>query len=132
MCVASRWLDETWFPTIVRDFFGFVPGIVRGFASNGARNQMERTYELHRLGRHSLEEQKGFARRDLQAIADAVLQTGYIVGGRLTVYDFTVAGLLSGLMGNEPATWISEIANGYPSLKEYVSRVESEVGVYGK
>jgi hypothetical protein len=40
--------------------------------------------------------------------------------------------MFSGLIDNEPATWISKIASEYPSLREYVDRIESEVGVSGK
>ena len=117
---------------VVKGFFGFVPALFRGFASNGARKQVAQTYNLHGLGRHSLEEQKGFARRDLQAIADIVSKQGYIVGGRLTAFDFVVAGMLAGLMDNEPPTWISIMANGYPSLREYLERIQKEVGISGK
>lgn len=132
MCVASRWLDEDWFPNVITNFFGFIPGLLRKIVANGARKQVAETYHLHGLGRHTLEEQKGFARRDLQAIADAVAHNKYIVGGRLTVFDFIVAGMLSGLMDNEPATWISDMANGFPSLREYLENIQAEVGVYGK
>ncbi len=132
MGVASRWLDDAWFPNIVRDFFGFVPGLIRGFATSAAQKEVRKTYHYQGLGRHSLEEQKGFARRDLQAIADIVSKEKYITGGRLTVFDFIVAGMLSGFMDNEPATWLTDIANGYPSLREYLERVQKEVGVSGK
>ena len=36
MMVASRWLDDGWFPNIVSGFFGFVPGLFRGFVARGA------------------------------------------------------------------------------------------------
>ena len=132
MGVASRWLDDAWFPNIVSGFFGFVPGLIRGFAAGGAQKEVRKTYHLQGLGRHTLEEQKGFARRDLQAIADVVSKHHYIVGGRLTAFDFVVAGMLSGFMDNEPATWLTEIANGYPALREYLERIQTEVGVSGK
>lgn len=132
MGVASRWLDDQWFPNIVRDFFGFVPGLIRGFAAGGAQKAVRQTYDLQGLGRHTMEEQKGFARRDLQAIADVVSKNGYIVGGRLTAFDFVVAGMLSGFMDNEPATWLTELANGYPSLRVYLEKIQNEVGVSGK
>jgi len=132
MGVASRWLDDQWFPNVVRDFFGFVPGLIRGFAAGGARKAVRQTYDLQGLGRHTMEEQKGFARRDLQAIADVVSKNGYIVGGRLTAFDFVIAGMLSGFMDNEPATWLTEIANGYPSLRLYLEKIQNEVGISGK
>lgn len=132
MGVASRWLDDAWFPHIVSEFFGFVPALFRGFAANSARKQVQKTYDLHGLGRHTLEEQKGFARRDLQAIADTVSQSGYVVGGRLTVFDFVVAGMLSGFMDNQPATWLTHLMGDYPALREYLKKIQSEVGVSGR
>ncbi|MBT4163145.1 MAG: glutathione S-transferase family protein [Gammaproteobacteria bacterium] len=129
--VASRWLDDDWFPHIVEGFFGFIPGIVRGFASRSARKEVAKTFHLQGLGRHTLEEQKRFAGRDLQAIADIVSKHNYIVGDRLTVYDFIVAGMLSGFMDNQPPTWLSDIANGYPSLRQYLEQIQREVGVRG-
>lgn len=67
-----------------------------------------------------MEHQKAFARQDLQTI----------VGGRLTVFDFVVADMLSDFIDNEPPTWFSDIANNYLSLREYVDRVEDEIGVH--
>ncbi len=132
LMVSSRWLEDDWFPNVVEGFFGFVPGFIRGFAARSAQKGVKETLHLHGLGRHTPEEQEGFLRRDLQAIADVVSKENYIVGGRLTVFDFVVAGMLSGLMDNEPATWVSKIANGYPSLREYLERIQAEVGISGK
>ena len=132
LMVASRWLDDEWFPNVVKGFFGFVPALFRGFASSSARKGVAQTYDLQGLGRHTLEEQKGFARRDLEALATAVDGGRYIVGDRLTVYDFVIAGMLSGLMENEPPTWMSQMANEYPPLRAYLTRIETEVGVSGK
>lgn len=132
LVVSSRWLEDDWSQNVERDFFGFVPRLFRGFAFGSAQKQVRQTLHLQGLGRHTLEEQKNFAKRDLQAIADIVSKQHYIVGGRLTAYDFTVAGFLSGLMDNQPATWVSAIANGYPSLREYLERVQTEVGISGR
>jgi glutathione S-transferase len=129
--VASRWLDDQWFPNIVREFFGFVPAILRPLASGAARRQVARTLNLHGLGRHTLAEQKDFARRDLQALSDGLELDRYIVGRRMTVFDFTIAGMLSGFMDNKPATWFSSIANEYTVLRQYLERIQGEVGVHG-
>jgi glutathione S-transferase len=132
MMVASRWLDEGWFPNIVSGFFGFVPGLFRGFAAGGAQKQMRKTYDLQGLGRHSMAEQERFARRDFQAISDAVANGRYIAGERLTAFDFAMTGLLSGLMDNKPATWLSKISTEFPELTIYADRVQAQVGVYAR
>jgi len=130
--VASRWLDESWFPNVKDGFFGFVPTLLRNVASGMARRQMRRTYDLHGLGRHSLDEQQGFARRDLAAISDVVSGQPFIVSDKLTAFDFTVAGLLAGLIDNQPETWMTRIAADYPALREYAERVQGTVGVFAR
>lgn len=132
LVVASRWLDDDWFPEVVKGFFGSVPGIVRGLVARSAQKGVQETLHLHGLGRHTPDEQEGFLRRDLQSIADIVGAEHYIVGQRLTVFDFVVAGMLSGLLDNEPATWASRIASEYPALREYLERIQTEVGVSGR
>ena len=130
--VASRWLDDEWYPNVVDGFFGIAPKIVRPLVANMARKQVERTYHLQGLGRHSLEEQRGFAERDLQALEDAVPEEGFLFGDTPNVFDFTVAAMMAGFLDNEPATWLTEIARNYKKLEAYTERVQAAVGVYGK
>ncbi len=49
LMVASRWLDDAWFPNVVRDFFGFVPALIRGLAAGSARKQVAKTLDLQGL-----------------------------------------------------------------------------------
>ncbi|NND83500.1 MAG: glutathione S-transferase family protein [Gammaproteobacteria bacterium] len=128
--VASRWLEDDWFPHVYRGFFSRMPPVIGTLVSRMARNQVKKTYHLHGLGRHSMEQQAWFARRDLEAINDVVSEERYIVGQRLTVYDFSVASLLSGMLDNKPATWMTELAEQYPALAAYAERVQSDVNVY--
>ncbi|MCB1691646.1 MAG: glutathione S-transferase C-terminal domain-containing protein [Pseudomonadales bacterium] len=107
-------------------------GADQGLVSSSARRQVERTYELHGLGRHTHEEQEGFARRDLAAISDKVSGGRFIAGDRLTVYDFAVASLLSGLLDNQPPTWLTRVAEEYGALRDYADRVQAQVGIFGR
>ncbi len=133
MIVAARWLDDEWFKVVKKDFFGDLPAPIGWLASTMARKQMRQTYNLHGLGRHSFEEQKNFARRDLEAIvAQLSTSSSYIAGDRLTVFDFAVVGMLTGLMDNQPATWVSEIANEMTELRDYIERVQKELNIYGR
>jgi glutathione S-transferase len=128
--VASRWLDDDWFDNVRKGFFSNLPPIIGPLIATMARRQVTKTYHLQGLGRHNKEQQMWFARRDLQAI-DAVVSTQqYIVGKRLTVYDFSVASLIAGLLDNKPATWISKLGSEYPALAEYAQRVQNDLNVY--
>ena len=128
--VASRWLDDDWFPNVRKGFFGNMPPVMGPLIATFARRQMRQTYHLHGLGRHSKEQQVLFARRDLQAIANVVGEQQYIVGKRLTVFDFSVASLLAGILDNKPATWLTALALEYPALADYAERVQSDLNIY--
>lgn len=130
--VASRWLDESWWPNVVEGFFGFVPMPFRLLASGLARRQVKQAYYLHGLGRHSLEEQRGFAMRDLQALEDSVPDSGFLFGETPSIFDFTVAGMMAGIYDNQPPTWLTELAEGYAGLKDHTERVQAELSVYGR
>lgn len=130
--VASRWLDDAWWPNIVEGFFQIAPKPVRPLVAGLARRQVRQTYHLHGLGRHTLEEQRGFAARDLQALADAVPAEGFLFGSTPNVFDFTVAGMMAGIYDNEPPTWLTLMAREYEGLHAYTERVQAHMGIYGR
>lgn len=130
--VASRWLDDDWWPNVVQGFFGALPGIIRPLVAGMARRQITRTYQLHGLGRHSLDEQANFARRDLEALDAAVPSEGFLFGDEPNIFDFTVAGMMAGIYDNQPLTWVSELAQPYENLHAYTERVQEAVGVWGR
>ena len=132
LIVESRWGDDAFFPHIVRDFFGFVPGLIRGFASGAARREVLKTIDLQGLGRHSPQEKEGFARRDLQALADLLPETGFLGGEAPRLHDFAVTGILTSILDQQPHTWINAIADEFPSLSGYAERVQASVGVWAR
>ena len=130
--VASRWLDDAWWPNIVEGFFHIAPALIRPLIANGARRQTRRTYDLQGLGRHSMEEQRSFAERDLQALQDALGDGEFLSGDSPNIFDFTIASILTGYIDNKPATWLTELGKNYPELEAYAERVQAYVGVYAR
>ena len=130
MIVASRWLDDEWFENVKRDFFGSLSWPLNVIGPIVARRQIRQTLHLHGLGRHTPEEQQGFVQRDLDALAAQVETNGYIASDRLTAHDFAVAGIVAAMMDNRPPTWVSAMANQVQPLRDYIERVQSEVGVW--
>ncbi len=128
--MASRWLDDNWFPNVKRGFFSTLPIPLRWIIPRVARRQVRQAYRLHGLGRHTHEEQAGLLHRDLQAVAGQVSSNKYIAGNRLTVYDFAVASLLAAMLDNKPDTWVSTLANRYQPLRDYTENVQRETGVF--
>ncbi|MFK8042735.1 glutathione S-transferase family protein [Congregibacter sp.] len=132
MVVASRWLDDDWWPNVVSGFFHIAPKPVRPLVAGLARRQVRQTFNLQGLGRHTLKEQKEFAARDLQALEDAVPESGFLFGETPNIFDFTIAGMMAGAYDNQPATWITELAHSYKKLHAYTERVQETIGVYGR
>ncbi len=130
--VASRWLDDEWWPNVVRDFFHIVPRPARALVAGSVRRRMEKTYRLQGLGSHSLEEQRDFARRDLQALQDAVSEKGFLLRSEPTLFDFAVAAIMAGIYDNQPGTWLTEMASEYSALRDFTDRVQQKVGVFGR
>lgn len=130
--VASRWLDDDWFVHIIDGFFHIAPKPLRGFVARQARKQVEKTYFLHGLGRHSQQEQQEFARRDLQALQDAVGGDGFLFSAEPCIFDFTIASFMAGVYDQQPPTWLTYIAEDYTRLKRYTEDVQAHVGVYGR
>ena len=128
--VASRWLDDSWWPHLKLGFFSELPFPLRQIVPVVARRQMRQTYYQQGLGRHSREEQEGFARRDLEAISARVGSEGFVLGERLSAYDFGVAALIAGAVDNQPATWVSDVIREYSQVVDYAERVQHELGVY--
>ena len=91
---------------------------------------MRRTYDLQGLGRHSEDEERGFARRDLQALQDAAGPDGFLFGDEPCVYDFAIAAIMTGMLYNRPKTWLTPIAEEYTDLVAYTQRVQAHVGIY--
>ena len=131
MLVASRWLDDDWWPNVVEGFFGALPKLIRPFIAAGARKQVKRTYHLQGLGRHTLEEQKGFAQRDLEALNSTVEGKTFLFGETPNVFDFAIAAMMAGIYDNQPTTWLSQLAQPFDALHDYTNRVQAHVGVYG-
>lgn len=132
LMVASRWLDDSWWPNVDRDFFGSLPFPLRQLVPRIARSRIKKTYTLHGLGLHSLKEQQEFARKDLQALNEAVLAEKFLLGDTISVFDFAVASMMAGLLDNQPATWISTMAREFTPLVEYTEKVQECVGVFGR
>ena len=132
MIVASRWLDDSWWPNVVQGFFGSLPFPLRQLVPMIARKRIRKTYQLHGLGLHTMEQQKEFARKDLHALNEAVKGKSYLLGDDISVFDFAIASMLAGALDNKPATWLTAIAENFAPLREYTERVQNTVGIYGR
>ena len=132
LMVASRWKDDNWWPHVKAAFFGGLPPVLRTVVPIMARKKVLKTIVLHGLGLHSYAEQQAFARRDMQALQDAVAGKSFLFGDAPCIFDFTVSALMAGIYDNKPATWMTTLAEEYADLKAYTERVQQHTGVYAR
>ena len=132
LMAAARWLDDDWWPNVKRDFMKIIPAFIRTPISNLIRRRMKQTVMLQGLGAHTPEEQLGFARRDLAALQDAISESRFLFGDKISVFDMGIAAILAGIYDNQPATQLTYIANEFSELQAYTERVQSSLGVYGR
>ena len=132
LMAAARWLDDDWWPNVKRDFMKIIPAFIRTPISSLIRRRMKQTIMLQGLGAHTSEEQFGFARRDLAALQDAVSESRFLFGDKISVFDMGIAAILAGIYDNQPATRLTYIANEFSELQAHTERVQSSLGVYGR
>ena len=132
LMAAARWLDDDWWPNVKRDFMKVIPAVIRTPISSLIRRRMKQTVMLQGLGAHTPEEQLGFARRDLAALQDAISESRFLFGDKISVFDMGIAAILAGIYDNHPATRLTYIANEFLALKAYTDHVQSVVGIFGR
>lgn len=99
-----------------------MPIPLRGIVPIVARKRVRKTYYLHGLGAHSVEEQKVFANTDLRAISEGIGVKSFLFGNDISAFDFTIGSLLSGIFDNTPDTWLSPMAREFTNLVNYSER----------
>lgn len=132
LMAAARWLDDDWWPNVKRDFMKIIPRPVRTPVSALIRRRMKQTILLQGLGAHTESEQEAFARRDLSALQNAVINGPFLFGDNVSVFDMGIASIMAGIYDNQPGTWLTRVANEFPALKIYTDGVQGTLGVYGR
>ena len=76
------------------------------------------------------EERGNEAVKDLSALSDQLQKTPFLLGSDITVYDFSVAAMLSSITFFKPCNWLSDVAKDYSIFPEYLERVRDRLGGY--
>jgi hypothetical protein len=72
-----------------------------------------------------------FPMRQLVPAIEKKLGDGpYLLGEKLTVFDFGIASRLAGTLDNQPGTWATALVKEFQPVVDYAERVQAAVGVY--
>ena len=67
---------------------------------------------------------------DFNALSTQLKKMPVLLGSDITVYDFSVAAVLSGILFFRPNNWLTDMANDFEIFPEYLGRVSERLGGY--
>ena len=70
------------------------------------------------------------AMSDFNALSAQLKKMPFLLGSDMTVYDFSVAAVLSGILFFRPNNWLTDMANDFEIFPEYLGRVSERLGGY--
>ena len=67
---------------------------------------------------------------DFNALSAQLKKMPFLLGYDITVYDFSVAAVLSSILFFRPNNWLTDMANDFEIFPEYLGRVSERLGGY--
>jgi glutathione S-transferase len=126
--VWSRWIDPDGWRDFAPALFGSVPPPLRRPLAAFVRRQIRNSLHAQGLGRHSQTEIYAMGRADLEAIAVILDDQPFFFGARPTTVDAIAYGSLDNLINVPIETEFKRIAQGFPNLAAYCTRMSARLG----
>jgi glutathione S-transferase len=123
LLVNDRWLNDDVWPTLRDNFFAGLPPVVKSIVPGLVRKQIRKTLYAHGLGRHSREELKFFAEKDIEALDVLLGVKPYMMGERICSIDATVYGIAACIYYPDFDTPFKRVALAHPNLAAYCDRI---------
>ncbi len=125
--VLDRWEDPKVWQVIRARYFEKVPFPMRNVIANGLRRSLLSGMRAQGLGRFSPQERLDRVEQDLKALSDILWQGPFMMGGHVTLADFSVAPILNAMRQTPVETPVALRVAGDPILMDYIDRVEEAV-----
>lgn len=123
----ERWfIDKNW-EKLKADYFGHIPGLMRGFVTNMIRKSTKKSAIGHGMSRHTDEHVLKFGRDCIQAISDFLADKPFFLGEQISSYDVTVYAFISSILHSDYGQVLREEATKHPNLIAYDERVYGKV-----
>jgi glutathione S-transferase len=123
LLVDARWLNDEVWPVLKGTFFAGLPPVVRSIVPGVVRRHVRRTLHGHGLGRHSPQELRWFAEKDLEALDGLLGEQAYMLGERICSVDASVYGMLASIYYPDFETPLKVAALEHPRLAAYCDRI---------
>ena len=123
LLVDDRWLNDDVWPVLRDNFFARLPPVVKSIVPAFVRKEIRKTLYAQGLGRHSHEERRYFAAKDLEALDGLLGDKPYMMGERICSVDAAVYGVLAGIYQPDFETPLKSRALAHPKLAAYSDRI---------
>ena len=134
LMVWARWISDASRLALVESFLeSFLvkyPKSIIKLASPFAKRHVSALCKTQGIGLMSDDEREREAMIDFNALSAQLKKMPFLLGYDLTVYDFSVAAVLSSILFFRPNNWLTDMANDYEIFPEYLGRVSERLGGY--
>lgn len=126
--VMDRWGDDANWNVIRKEYFAFLPALVRGFVTAKLRKDLMNNMIGIGLGRLSVQQRLGRVEADLVAITTQLDDRPYLFGNAPTAADASVGAIIGGIIAAPVPTPLSRRVSDDPVLRAYAARCATAMG----
>lgn len=130
LMVWAKWISDTSRAALAESLFNQYPRPIKMMISAATKRHIYAKCKSQGIGSMNEEERGIEAVKDLSALSDQLQKMPFLLGSDITVYDFSVAAMLSSITFFKPCNWLSDVAKGYSIFPEYLERVRDRLGGY--
>ena len=130
LMVYARWVSNTSRLALTESFLDQYPKPIIKLVSPFFKRHVSTLCRTQGIGLMSDDERAREAMIDFNALSAQLKKMPFLLGYDLTVYDFSVAAVLSSILFFRPNNWLTDMANDYEIFPEYLGRVSERLGGY--
>ena len=126
--VWSKWMTTECREEIIDCHYSHYPKFLRKLGSIYAARLHNSFSRVHGIGDLSAVTRDAEATTDLITLSRQLEKNDFLLGGNITVFDFSVASMLAPILFHIPTTWLTNLAEDYPVFPAYLNRVSNRLG----
>ena len=130
LMVWAKWISDTSRAALAESLLDQYPRPIKMVISAVTKRQISAMCKTQGIGLMSADERGKEAVKDLTALSDQLEKMPFLLGPDITVYDFSVAAMLSSILFFKPTNWLSDMAKNHEVFPEYLGRVSDRLGDY--
>ena len=130
LMVWARWISNTPRLALTESFLDQYPKPIIKLVSPFLKRRVSALCKTQGIGLMSDHERGREAMSDFNALSAQLKKMPFLLGSDMTVYDFSVAAVLSGILFFRPNNWLTDMANDFEIFPEYLGRVSERLGGY--